>query len=299
MVRIRGGARRAATQWPMAARDRLHPSDLELIDLEVDDDGRHGRFELGAGLIRHDGALYGGTGLAVSVMAMTAATGRDVLWCTTQFVSQAQRGAVIEWTADVLAEGKRASQVMVQAHHDDELVFTALGSVGSSRDDGLTGQYRAMPAAAPPEGAASWDSPGGVRFPDSWGVKIDLRQAQLLDAGAPATALWCRRRDGRAFTPAAIAFAADFVPLGIARAAGKIGAGSSLDNSLRFRPGESTEWILLELCGDFAFGGYGHGIVRVWSQDGTLVATGSQSAAMRYLWSEGEVPLIDHADGAG
>jgi acyl-CoA thioesterase len=283
----------------MAARDRLHPSDLELLDVEVDEDGRRGRFELGPGLIRHDGALYGGTGLAVSVLAMAAATGRDVLWCTTQFVSQAQRGAVIEWSTEVLAEGRRASQVMVRAHHDEELVFTALGSVGTARDDGLTGQYCSMPAAARPEGAASWDSPGGVRFPDSWGVKIDMRQAELAEPITDGTALWCRRRDGRPFTPAAIAFAADFVPLGIARAAGKVGAGSSLDNSLRFRPGESTEWILLELRGDFAFGGYGHGIVRVWAEDGTLVATGSQSAAMRYLWSEGDAPLIDHADGAG
>jgi acyl-CoA thioesterase len=283
----------------MSARDRLHPSDLELIDVDVDDDGRHGRFELGPGLIRHDGALYGGTGLAVSVLAMQAATGRDVLWTTTQFVSPSERGAVIDWTTDVLAEGKRSSQVMVRAHHDGELVFTALGSVGTARDDGLTGQYRSMPAAAPPEGATSWDSPSGARFPDSWGLKIDLRQAELDDPTAASTALWCRRRDGRPFTPAAIAFAADFVPLGIARAAGKIGAGASLDNSLRFRPGEGSEWILLELAGDFAFGGYGHGLVRAWGQDGTLLATGSQSASMRYLWSEGETPLIDHADGAG
>ena len=283
----------------MAARDRLHPSDLALVDVEVDDDGRHGRFELGPGLMRHDGALYGGTGLAVSVMAVQAATGRDVLWCTTQFVSQSERGAVIDWTADVLAEGKRSSQVVVQAHHDGVLVFTALASAGLARDDGLTGQYLTMPAAAPPEGATSWDSPSGARFPDSWGLKIDLRQAELADPAAASTALWCRRRDGLPFTPAAIAFAADFVPLGIARAAGKIGAGSSLDNSLRFRPGESTEWILLELHGDFASGGYGHGTVAVWSQDGTLVATGSQSAAMRYLWSEGETPLIDHAAGQG
>jgi acyl-CoA thioesterase len=283
----------------MAARDRLHPDDLELIGLEVDDDGRRGRFELGPGLMRHDGALYGGTGLAVSVMAMQAATGRDVLWCTTQFVSQSERGAVIEWRADVLAEGKRSSQVMVQADHDGVLVFSALGSVGVARDDGLTGQYRTMPTVGPPEGATSWDSPSGARFPDSWGLKIDLRQAELADPAAASTALWCRRRDGRPFTPAAIAFAADFVPLGIARAAGKVGAGSSLDNSLRFRPGPSTEWVLLELHGDFAFGGYGHGAVVVWGQDGTLLATGSQSAAMRYLWSEGETPLIDHVAGEG
>ena len=34
--------------------------------------------------------------------------------------------------------------------------------------------------------------------------------------------------------------------------------------------------------------GYGHGEVLVWGQDGGLVASGSQTAAMRYLFDEGE-----------
>ena len=37
-------------------------------------------------------------------------------------------------------------------------------------------------------------------------------------------------------------------------------------------------------------GGYGHGIVLVWGQDGTLVASGSQTASMKYLWGDGEEP---------
>ena len=282
----------------MSARDRLDPADLALIDVDVADDGRSGRFELVRGLVRHDGALYGGTGLAVAVLAMQAASGRDVLWASTQFVASPVMGSEIEWRADVLAEGRRASQLMVTASCGGALAFTALGSAGTSRDDGLTGQYRQMPIAAPPESAPSWDSPSGARFPDSWGVKIDLREATLED-GSTSTALWARRRDGLPYTPAAVAFSADFVPLAVARAAGKLGAGSSLDNSMRFRPGAGTEWVLLELAGDFAFGGYGHGTVVVWGQDGALLATGSQTAAMRYLWGEGETPLIQHTDGAG
>jgi acyl-CoA thioesterase len=67
-----------------------------------------------------------------------------------------------------------------------------------------------------------------------------------------------------------------------------MGAGSSLDNSLRFKPGETTEWILLEVTADFALGGFGHGEVAVWGSDGDLRAVGSQSASMRYVFSEGE-----------
>lgn len=277
----------------MSSRDRLHPSDLALIDVDVTDDGLAGCFQLRPGLTRHDGALYGGTGLAVSVMAMQAATGRDVLWATTQFVSSPSSGTEIDWTVDLLADGRRTSQLLVRATAGETVAFVALGAVGTGKDDGLTGQYREMPEATPPEDGRPWGEFATTVDPQSWTLKIDLREADLLGSGpTTSTALWARRRDGLPFTPAAIAFAADFVPLGVARSAGKIGAGSSLDNSMRFRPGESTEWVLLEVRGDFASGGYGHGTVLVWGQDGTLVATGSQTAAMKYLWGEGEPPRL-------
>ncbi len=283
----------------MRAGDHLDPSDLDLLGVEVDDvadDGRSGRFALGRGLIRHDGALYGGTGLAVSVLAMEAASGRDVLWATTQFVSSPLLGTELRWQVEVLAEGRRSTQLLVRTVSDDGVVLTALGSAGRPSEDGLTGRYRSMPRVAGPDTARPWAGAFGEVAKDSWHLKIDLRETELLDPwtgdGTPPVVMWVRRQDGRPFTPVAIAFSADFVPLGVARSAGRMGAGSSLDNSLRFRPGPSTEWVLLELHGDFAYGGYGHGTVLVWDQDGDLLASGSQTAAMKYLWNEGEASRL-------
>ena len=270
---------------------RLHPADLALLGPELDEDPRAGRFEVRAGLVRHDGALYGGTGLAVSVLAMQAATGREVLWATTQFVSQPRMGAVVDWTAEVLAEGKRSSQVQVRASSDGTPTFVAIGSAGVHAADGLAGQYRTMPRVAGPESSARRETFANLPNPDSYTKQIELREADLLEPG-PDVAIWVRRRDGAPFTPAGLAFAADFVPLAIARAAQKVGAGSSLDNSMRFRGGHADGWVLLELHGDLAAGGYGHGTVLVWSAAGELLATGSQTAAMRYLWDEGEEPKL-------
>jgi acyl-CoA thioesterase len=114
-------------------------------------------------------------------------------------------------------------------------------------------------------------------------------EASKLDSeGFGHVVLWCRRGTGQPFNAASIAYAADMVPIAVARAAGRMGAGSSLDNSMRFGEVGCHEWVLLELAGDFAHGGYGHGSLRAWGSDGTLLATGSQTTNMRYLFDEDE-----------
>jgi acyl-CoA thioesterase len=270
-----------------------HASDLELLGLIVSEDGQAGRFELRGGLVRHDGALYGGTGLAVSVVAMEAATQRDVLWCSTQFVSQPFKGDTVEWEAERLAVGKRAAQILVRATANDQTAFVAIGSTGIASDDGLTGQYVPMPAvSAPEESPARMSNMPVEPSADSWTKHIEMRQADLLGDG-PTVAFWAKRRDDGALTPAVLAFIADMVPVAVARAAGKMGAGSSLDNSMRFLGGVAdTEWVLIELQGELANGGFGHGSLRVWTKEGHLIATGSQTASMRFLFNEGEMPNI-------
>jgi acyl-CoA thioesterase len=171
------------------------------------------------------------------------------------------------------------------------VVFASIGSTGIGSPDGLTGQWPQMPKVAAPEDSSARTGIAAMEHPNSYTLKLELREAELLEPG-PDAALWVRLRDGLETTPAAIAFAADFVPLAVAKAAGKVGAGSSLDNSLRFRGGVGTEWLLLELDGELASGGFGHGTVRVWGQDGSLLAVGSQTAAMKYLWDEGEEPKL-------
>ncbi len=269
-----------------------HPDDVALLGLDVAADGQSGRFELRRGLVRHDGALYGGTGLAVAHAAKEAATDRPLHRASTQFVGQVFLGRTIEWSVERLAVGKRAAQLLVRATAGDDVVFVAIGSTGTPAEDGLTGQYVEMPKVGGPEAAPPRTSSLPMDpSPDSWTLLAELREAEVLRDDGPTVAFWARRRDGGALTPAALAFVADMVPLSVARAAGKMGAGSSLDNSMRFRGGVAdTPWVLLALEGDFAHGGFGHGSLRMWTQDGALVATGSQSASMRYLFEPGQLP---------
>ncbi len=268
-----------------------------LLDLTFHDEERtHSSFLLQPPLLRHDGNLYGGTAIAASILAMEAATERGVLWVTTQFVAPAPSGNVLELTADTLAKGKRIAQCRVTATLEGQVQFASLGSTGLAREGGLEGQFEVLPDVAPPEDCAGMvpGPPGSVESPDepTFRRTVEYRHVEVpARAGTNAVGMWCRYKEGRPFDAASIAFAADMVPIAVARAAGKLGAGTSLDNSLRFAAiPPDQEWVLLELSGNMASGGYGHGLVRIWTKEGVQIAIGSQTASMVYVFDEGAMP---------
>ncbi|MEX2393753.1 MAG: acyl-CoA thioesterase domain-containing protein, partial [Actinomycetota bacterium] len=142
--------------------------DLRLIPLAYDENGTNGSFLLEPPLLRHDGTMYGGTAIAVSVMAMEAATQRDVLWVTTQFVAPAPSGHRIDVACETLASGKRTAQLRVTGTLNGDVMFAALGSTGVPKDGGLAGQFEAMPVVSSPDEASILipGPPGDVESPD-------------------------------------------------------------------------------------------------------------------------------------
>lgn len=234
-------------------------------------------FELTRPLSRFDAKLYGGTGLAVVTAVIEAETGRDALWATVQFVASADAGEPIECVVEVLAEGRRTSQVRVTGTVGDRLVFAALGSAGLPRAGGLEVQVGVMPDVVPPEGSPRWKPK--VPFPLTDGNQGWLDLVDLHDVPGPALAmaLWARMRD-RPMSRSGLGFIADMVPSAVVRAAGRAGGGTSLDNAIRFGPAPDTDWVLVDLDPHFASGGYAHGAARLWSPDGTLLAVASQTA---------------------
>ena len=275
------------------------PADLALIPFVMGCDRGDAHFVLTADLTRHDGALYGGTGAAAAVMMMEAATQRDAVWVATQFVAQARIGERIDLVAHALAEGKRIAQLHVVAKVDDRIIFTALGATAHPRPHGLTGQYDDMPHVTPPEDSAPLHrGPALSELADrGFNRNLEFREATFDRVSAQQAremVLWARLTGpGRAMTAAGVAFVADMVPGAIARAAGKLGGGFSLDNALRFAAIPATEWVLLHLRGDVASHGYGHGSFTAWSRDGALLATGSQTASMAHVFDGPDDPKLD------
>ena len=93
-------------------------------------------------------------------------------------------------------------------------------------------------------------------------------------------ALWARI-PGLDTTATALAVLGDIVPFGISQALGMRAGGNSLDNTIRMVQRAPTEWMLLDVRIHAIADGFGHGLAHIWAQDGTLLATASQSAVVR------------------
>src|SRR5262245_48051733 len=272
--------------------------DAEFLGLTAtEDDPGHCSMTVVDRLARFDGRLYGGAAIAASIAAAEVVSGRTAVWMTTQFVSTTELGTDVDITAEVLAPGKRTNQVRVTGTGPDgQVVFASLGATGHRRPDGITGEFERGPTVTPPDEAHPWTNPfsavaraagidvGNVTPPKrGFATSVDMREPDILDhpdPGVGRVCLWVRRRDRQPITPAVAGYMADMVPMSIAHALGEMVGGTSLDNTIRIGSFTDTEWVLLDLRPHLAAGGYGHGVAHVWSEDGQLLATASQTASM-------------------
>jgi acyl-CoA thioesterase len=169
----------------------------------------------------------------------------------------------------------------------------------------LTGVFETCPAVTPPEDAEPWRSPFSGLAKEAgldhlkeplrragFSLSVEMREPAVLrhpEPGPGRICLWVRRADHVAVTPAVAGYLADMVPMSVGYALGVIAGGTSLDNTIRIGSFVETEWILLDLRPHFAAGGYAHGVVHVWSEDGHLLATASQTASM-VLFDPSHIP---------
>lgn len=267
--------------------------DLDWLGLERRRPG-HWTFEVTPGLSRFDGKFYGGTGIAVVTAAMEAETGRRALWASVQFASSADLHNQVDCEVEVLAEGRRTSQVRLTGSVDGRVLFAAIGSTGQPKQASLTAQFGQMPAVPGPEDCPPWqpravlDSVGEGALTgrvdrsvvESWDSRPGwLSICDIRSADEAGSRMWMRMLD-RPLSRAAMGFLADVVPSGVVRAAGRTGAGTSLDNSIRFGPDPDGEWTLVDVDPLLISDGYVHGAARLWSPGGTLFGVASQTASL-------------------
>jgi acyl-CoA thioesterase len=266
---------------------------ITFFGLEPTDDRLRWRLPVTRELCSGFGALFGGVGLGAAIEVLQQVTERPVVCATAQFLQFAYPPAVVELEANEVVRGHTSSQARVLAHVGGDEIFTVLATLGRRTLD-WSGEW-----AVRPEVPGIEASPPRVIPPHHVGTIGERLEMHLADArpfedldGSPGdgrSAIWVRLPDGLEVTASTLAIVGDYVPFGISQAAGRRARSNSLDNTLRMVRVHPTEWVLADIRVQAVADGFGHGVVHLWAEDGTLLATASQSASVRE-WKEPEKP---------
>ena len=237
--------------------------------------------------------LFGGCGLAAAISAMEATTGRNLIWATAQYLSYARPGEVMDIDVTVSVSGHQMTQARAVCHVGEREILTVNAALGDRPLD-LHGQFETMPEVPPPDECPLFIHRGLQEGSINERIEKKLvkgRQIATLDktVGDGQTLMWARIPGViQGVDASALAVLGDYIPLGVSQALGIRGGGNSLDNTLRVVRLVPTEWVLLDIRIHAIDRGFAHGLVHMYAEDGTLMATASQSCIVRF-WKD-EVP---------
>jgi acyl-CoA thioesterase-2 len=237
------------------------------------------------------GFLFGGAGLGAAISALEGTSGRPVVWATGQYLSYAKPGEVMDIDVTLAVEGHQITQARAVGHVGNREILTVNAALGD-RNGMPTGQFETMPDVGRPD---EYHKRRHVQ--ERTGTSIDGALEQRIVKGRDPNDRQGVQGDGQTIAWAripsliegvdasALAVLGDFVPMGVGEALGIKGGGNSLDNTLRVLRLVPTEWVLLDIRVHGVERGFGHGLVHMYAEDGTLMATASQSCIVR-LWKD-------------
>jgi acyl-CoA thioesterase len=211
------------------------------------------------------------------------------VWATGQYLSYAKPGEVMDIDVTLAVSGHLISQARAVCHVGDREILTVNAALGDRELDEV-GQWETMPRDIPPPQACK-ERPHVL----DWSGTISGRMDQRIVKGREELSeldgtqsdgqvlLWTRIPEViEGVDATTLAILGDFVPMGVGQALGIRGGGNSLDNTLRIGRLVPTEWVLLDIRVHMVQRGFGHGLVHMFAEDGTLMATASQSCIVRF-----------------
>ena len=230
--------------------------------------------------------MFGGIGMASAVAAMERTCERPVIWATAQYLSFARPPSIVDLDVWRPADGKYNTQARVIGHVGDKEIFTVNAALGARPSD-ISRQWLQAPDVPPPEdcGPAEHWRNAELGLHSRIEVRVAKGRYGLDRVGSPEadgrSLLWIRPREDHPVDSAMLAIMADFVPQGVGNALGQNAGGNSLDNTLRIRRIVPTDWVLCDIQITGVHGGFAHGAMSLFAEDGELMATASQSLIVR------------------
>lgn len=238
------------------------------------------------GISTRGGFLFGGCGLAAAVAALEVTSERPLVWATAQYLDYARPPSYLDIDVIIPVAGKRTTQARALGHVHDREILTVNAALGE-RALGVVAQWEQRPEVPPPSDcpvAPTWDESIGT-IDSRFEVRVARGRygAELDGTLSPdgRSALWIRIPSRVAMSAGLLAIIADWMPSGIGQALGRWAGGNSLDNTIRILSLVPSEWVLCDTRIHGIQRGFGHGVIHLWAEDGTLLATGSQSTIVR------------------
>jgi acyl-CoA thioesterase len=231
------------------------------------------------------GFMFGGAGLAACVLAMESAAGRPAIWATAQYLSYARPGSEVTIAVSMPSVGKYTTQARATIHHGDTEILSATAALGER--EGMRDQWARMDDVPPPDQCPEtrhWSDDGMV------GGRFKFRAARGFFADVPPDAVrsddgrllvWIRPAEPMAIDRIVLAVIADFLTPAIRNATGRRAGGNSLDNTIRYCGLVPTEWVLCDIAVEAIASGIVHGTMRIFAENGALMAIASQSMILR------------------
>jgi acyl-CoA thioesterase II len=257
---------------------------LTFYGLEPTEDDHRWRLPVVPELCSGLGALFGGAALGASIEVMEQLARRPLVWATAQFLEFARPPSIVEFEATEEVRGHSSSQARVVGRVEGREIFIVVAALGR-RALQWEGEWAVRPDVPPVE-----DCPPRPLAPHMSGTIAERLGMRIVNARAPEeldgtpgdgrSALWVRLPDVEP-SASALAIVGDYVPWGISQALGRPTGSNSLDNTIRMVRVHPTEWVLADVRVQGVADGFGHGVVHLWAEDGTLLATASQSAVVR------------------
>lgn len=231
--------------------------------------------------------LQGGAGLAAALLAMERVSGRPTIWATAQYLSFAVGTDPVQLDVTIEAVGHNTTQARCVLSRDGNEILTAHAALGSRPFD-RNATWVTRPEVAVPEDCRPFDF-----FIPGRGDLADLAELRLASGrqirdlrgvpGANASSYWVRVTTGRHDVGVGeLAFIGDVLPVACSEPYGALYSGTSIDNTVRFGERASTEWILLDCRIEQVANGFGYGHAYLWSEDGVLLGSASQTMVMRF-----------------
>jgi acyl-CoA thioesterase len=257
----------------------------EFLAMERLDDSTW-RFRVTERLITPGKFLFGGCGLASGIVALEEASERPTIYAAAHYLSFAPLDTEVIVKVNLAVVGHRVTQARALATESGREVLTVNAALGTGE---LTapGPWLTMPNVPRPEECTQRVMPHRIDSSifDHLETRIASgRRYEDLDGtpGSPVSALWARVPSHLEPSAATLAIFGDLVAGGSTQPLGRSTMGRSLDNTIRVATLVPTEWVLVEIHMHALAGGFSQGTGFLWSEDGTLLGTASQSMSSKY-----------------